>query len=108
MVAPTKTICIYCGRAISITAKGEGAPSVEHVIGWSLGGALTIPAHKRCNGRANQLVDSELNALSDLGGYVANLAFARGLAAMYIVRSGTHPEDFAPSCSGRTKVCGPS
>ncbi len=59
--------CIYCGEAIDALAAGDDAPSPEHVIGWSLGGALTIPTHRGCNGRANRLVDSRLAGLPDLG-----------------------------------------
>ncbi len=66
-MADGETICIYCGASIRKDARAEEIRTVEHVIGYCLGGALTIPAHKRCNGRANQLVDSKLEALPPIG-----------------------------------------
>jgi hypothetical protein len=66
-VADGETICIYCGASIRKEARGEEARTVEHVIGYCLGGALTIPTHKRCNGRANQLVDSKLERCPPIG-----------------------------------------
>lgn len=66
-MADGESLCIYCGTPIRKDAKGEEVRTVEHVIGYCLGGALTIPAHKRCNGKANQLVDSKLEALPPIG-----------------------------------------
>ncbi len=66
-MAEGETICIYCGGSIRKGARGEEVRTIEHVIGYCLGGALTIPAHKRCNGKANQLVDSKLEALPPIG-----------------------------------------
>jgi hypothetical protein len=66
-MADGETICIYCGDPIYKDAIGEEVRTVEHVIGFCLGGGLTIPAHKRCNGKANQLVDSKLEALPPIG-----------------------------------------
>jgi len=63
----SKTSCIYCGEAISPEGSGGDAPSVEHVVGLNLGGNLTISVHKRCNNRANQLVDSKLDAHPEIG-----------------------------------------
>lgn len=60
-------LCVYCDQPISPTGTGDQAPSFEHVVGRAFGGALTIPTHKGCNGRANELVDSKLAALPDLG-----------------------------------------
>jgi hypothetical protein len=62
-----ETICLYCGSVILDGAVGENARTVEHVIGYCLGGALTIPVHKGCNGKANQLIDSKLEALPPIG-----------------------------------------
>jgi len=78
-------ICIYCGGTISSSATGEDAPTVEHVIGFSLGGALTIPTHKRCNGKANQVVDSKLEALPPIGRIRGELGVRRRAGA-YIHR----------------------
>jgi hypothetical protein len=63
----SRTLCIYCGEAISLSGRGGNALTVEHVIGLNLGGTLTIPAHKRCNNKANQLVDSKLDAHPEIG-----------------------------------------
>lgn len=63
----SRTLCIYCGEAISLNGRGGDALTVEHVIGLNLGGTLTIPAHKRCNNKANQLVDSKLDAHPEIG-----------------------------------------
>lgn len=61
------TDCIYCGSSIDPCATGEHTCTVEHVLSQSLGGALTIPAHKRCNGKANRLIDDKLAALPSIG-----------------------------------------
>ena len=69
---------MYCDRPISPTGTGGQAPSLEHVVGRVLGGALTIPTHKVCNGRANRLVDAQLAALPDLGRIRGRLGLRSG------------------------------
>jgi hypothetical protein len=59
--------CIYCGKTIDPDGKGDRGPSLEHVIGWSLGGSLTIPTHRGCNARANRIIDLPLAKQPDLG-----------------------------------------
>lgn len=84
-MADCEAICIYCGAPIRKDARGEEVRTVEHVIGYCLGGALTIPAHKRCNGRANQLVDSKLEALPPIGRLRSELGI-RSRSGRYVHR----------------------
>lgn len=82
---PSLDVCVYCDKSISPTGIDDEAPSIEHVVGRALGGALTIPTHKGCNGRANQLVDSKLAALPDLGRIRARLGIRSG-SEVYVHR----------------------
>jgi hypothetical protein len=80
-----ETICLYCGSSIRKGAVGEESRTVEHIIGYCLGGALTIPAHRRCNGKANQIVDSKLEALPPIGRIRGELGI-RSRSGRYIHR----------------------
>lgn len=73
--------CVYCDQPISPAGTGDKALSLEHVVGRVLGGALTIPTHKGCNGRANEIVDSKLAALPDLGRIRGRLGLRFGSGA---------------------------